>query len=47
MPPQIEKPQDEKEAIALLTFAVRQLTNVLVSIEQQLRELNAGKGKKG
>jgi hypothetical protein len=40
MTPQIEKPQDEKEAIALLTFAVRQLTEVLVSIQQQLKKMN-------
>lgn len=42
MAPQIEKPQDEKEAIARLTYAVEQMTNVLVSLHEQLRQLNQG-----
>jgi hypothetical protein len=40
MTPQIEKPQDEKEAIAKLTFAVGQLTEALVAIHQEVKELN-------
>ena len=43
---QIEKPKDEKEAIARLTYAVDQLTVVLVSIHEQLKKLNE-KGPKG
>jgi hypothetical protein len=37
---QIPKPEDEKEALAILTLAVRQLTEALVSIDERLKTLN-------
>lgn len=40
MTPQIEKPQDEKEAIARLAHAVTQMNVTLVSIHEELKELN-------
>jgi hypothetical protein len=39
MTPQIEKSATEKEAMDKLTFAIAQLTNVLVSLHDQLKEL--------
>ena len=37
---QVPKPEDEKEALAILTLAVRQLTEALVSIDERLKTLN-------
>jgi hypothetical protein len=39
MTPQIEKSETEKEAMDKLTFAIGQLTNVLVSLHDQLQKL--------
>jgi hypothetical protein len=40
MTPQIEKPQDEKEAVARLAYAVTQMNETLVAIHAQLKEMN-------
>jgi hypothetical protein len=40
MTPQIPKPQDEKEAIATLTYAVQCLNETLVNIDERLKTLN-------
>jgi hypothetical protein len=38
---QIPKPEDEKEAIALLTHAVTEITQALGKIHEQLKILNS------